>query len=514
MAKQKRFPNPLKSTPQTTRATHSQAPQAPQVHTSPQVSQAPQASQAPQLPPQSHASSLVPSQVHLTHQVLPRVHTSPQVPLQAHASSQVPTQVHLTSQSLPQAPTSSHSLPQAQNSTHSLFQTHHSEPSPIQSPTNSSPLNGTTPSESLEIPQQSQTSRQYVGRESVEYWTVESIDSQGATKKIKLKYWQVNDLPIGERVIVHFDDRYEAYGEAQGLLAGYCGTLATNSNLFPINFERWSGKLGMPKSYLDNCFETDLKPRFQFNTNEAMAKRYCKLSISKKWAAHRQILWTRFYDPSQSRDEIISNVPERCRKNRENRSKQVIPHTGGSKPLSRKRHEMEQIEVGLTQSNVDESEISPNDVVGRVFGPEHSGRVRSMGMGAAPTNTFRNNGVRLSNLSNSSTSASTSSSNFWHEKYMNLESQVQNNMAAFKAYIMMKEGKIPDQVADILGLSNLKISLILVKSYSCIENMVDEVKYMAADMSKNCSIDIVPSDVASEPNSPLIARGSCGGSNI
>ncbi|XP_058768158.1 uncharacterized protein LOC131641879 [Vicia villosa] len=323
-------------------------------------------------------------------------------------------------------------------------------------------------------------------------------DSQGATKKIKLKYWQVNDLPIGERVIVHFDDRYATYGEAQGLLVGYCGTLATNSNLFPINFERWSGKLGMPKSYFDNCFETDLKPRFQFNTNEAMAKRYCKLSISKKWAAHRQSLWTRFYDPSQSRDEIINNVPvgvdptqwahfvnyhlkpetmERCRKIRENRSKQVIPHTGGSKSLSRKRHEMEQIEVGLTQSNVDESEISPNDVVGRVFGPEHSGRVRSMGMGAAPTNTFRNNGVRLSNLSNSSTSASTSSSNFWQEKYMNLESQVQNNMTAFKAYIMMKEGKIPDQVADILGLSN-------------------------------------PSDVASEPNSPLIARGSCGGSNI
>ncbi|XP_058727562.1 uncharacterized protein LOC131599101 [Vicia villosa] len=100
-----------------------------------------------------------------------------------------------------------------------------------------------------------------------------------------------------------------------------------------------------------------------------------------------------------------------------------------------------------------------------------------MGMGADPTNTFRNNGVRISNLRNSSTSVAEPSSNFWQEKYMNLESQVQNNMAAFKAYIMMKEGKIPDQVADILGFSN-------------------------------------PSDIASEPNLPLIARGSCGGSNI
>ncbi|WJX29562.1 hypothetical protein P8452_18190 [Trifolium repens] len=65
---------------------------------------------------------------------------------------------------------------------------------------------------------------------------------------------------------------------------------------------------------------------------------------------------------------------------------------------------VEQIEVGLTQSNVDESVISPNDVVGRVLGPEHSGRVRCM--------------------------------------------------AAFKAYLMMKEGGIPQEVADILGLSN------------------------------------------------------------
>ncbi|XP_052728421.1 uncharacterized protein LOC128195229 [Vigna angularis] len=113
-----------------------------------------------------------------------------------------------------------------------------------------------------------------------------------------------------------------------------------------------------------------------------------------------------------------------CKKNRENRKKQVIPHTGGSKPISRRRHEMlldsgklpsrgmlyiethkkkdgsfvneaakaiaEQIEVGLSQSTTDESQVSPHDVVGRVLGPEHSGRVRCMGLGAAPTNSFRN----------------------------------------------------------------------------------------------------------------------------
>ncbi|CAJ2647705.1 unnamed protein product [Trifolium pratense] len=437
--------------------------------------------------------------------------TNPQAPAQVHTSPQaphVPSEIHTS----PQTPTSAHSLPQ----------THHVGHSPTQAPTYSSPLvegssyatlNDTTPvnsSSTYEIPQQSHTSRQCVGRESADCWTVEAIDPQGAIKRIKLKYWQVNDLPIGERVIVHFNDQGAAYGEAQGLLAGYCGTLATNPNLFPINYERWLGKLGMPKSYLDNCFEKNIEPRFQFRTTEALAKRYCKLSIAKKWAAHRQNLWTRFYDPSKTRDQITSNIPlgvdpiqwahfvdyrlkpetlERCRKNKENRSKQLIPHTGGSKPLSRKRHEMflqtgeqpcrgklfiethkkkdgsfvndaakdivEQIEVGLTQSSVHESEISPNDVLGKVLGPEHPGRVRCMGMGAAPTNTFKNNGVRLSILGNSLTAAATSSSNFWQEKYTHLESQVQNTMEAFKAYIIMKEGRIPDQVASIFGSSNL-----------------------------------------------------------
>jgi hypothetical protein len=37
---------------------------------------------------------------------------------------------------------------------------------------------------------------------------------------------------------------------------------------------------------------------------------------------------------------VIACWQECCNKNKEIRSKQVIPHTGGSKPLARKRHEM------------------------------------------------------------------------------------------------------------------------------------------------------------------------------
>ncbi|KAL2344023.1 hypothetical protein Fmac_005308 [Flemingia macrophylla] len=65
---------------------------------------------------------------------------------------------------------------------------------------------------------------------------------------------------------------------------------------------------------------------------------------------------------------------EICKKNKDNRNKQVIPHTGGSKPILRRRHEM------------------------------------------------------------------------WQQKYTNLESQVQTTLGALKAYMIMKEGKIPDEL--------------------------------------------------------------------
>ncbi|KOM25896.1 hypothetical protein LR48_Vigan205s003300 [Vigna angularis] len=101
----------------------------------------------------------------------------------------------------------------------------------------------------------------------------------------------------------------------------------------------------------------------------------------------------------------------------------------------------EQIEMGLSQSTTDESQVSPHDVVGRVLGLEHSRRLRCMGLGAAPTNSFKNTRIRLSDLSigSSGTATSSTSSNQWEQKYMNLESQVQTTLGALKAYMIMNE---------------------------------------------------------------------------
>ncbi|XP_025610863.1 uncharacterized protein [Arachis hypogaea] len=355
-------------------------------------------------------------------------------------------------------------------------------------------------------------------------WNMEIIDSTNMKKKAKIKVKDVCNLPRGDHVIVEVDEEGAAYGEAQGLLAGYCGILATNARIFPISFEKWSGQKngGMPKSFKDECFDTMIKPHFYFTSTEKIAYRYCIQSIAKKWATYRQRLWNEFYDPTMRREALVNNVPddvprdqwacfvnyrlkpstvELCMKNKENQSKQTIPHTCGSKSNSRRRHEMyletgkkpsrgmmyiethkrkdgsfvnnealtivEQIGLNMTQSNA-QFEVSPNDAVGKVLGPEHSGRVRCMGMGAAPTNTFRNVRSRLNRMTISTNSARSSSPTtvaILQEKINNLESDLHNSQQKvtslesklhqsfdmMKAYLMMKEGGIPEALVGFFS---------------------------------------------------------------
>ncbi|XLS78260.1 hypothetical protein HN51_062485 [Arachis hypogaea] len=178
-------------------------------------------------------------------------------------------------------------------------------------------------------------------------------------------------------------------------------------------------------------------------------------------------------------DEYIHMV-EMCKRNKEVRNKQKIPHIGGSKSISRKRHEIfletgqkisrgemyiethkkkdgsfmtdeardiaEQIEVFMAQNEKDEYGPSTNDAIDKVFGEEHSRRVRCMGMGATPTNTFRN-ANHPSQLANSSISMS-STTNYSKADFKHLESKFDKTLTAFKAYFLAKEGRIPTNDVD------------------------------------------------------------------
>ncbi|XP_070055969.1 uncharacterized protein [Nicotiana tomentosiformis] len=96
----------------------------------------------------------------------------------------------------------------------------------------------------------------------------------------------------------------------------------------------------------------------------------------------------------------------------------------------------ETIELAVSESKMDESEITPNDVVGKVLGKGHPGRVRCLGLGATPSNTFRETNFRLGNIRIVSNNVRCSSSGC-QEKYNQL-------MNTLKAYMIMKEGSIPE----------------------------------------------------------------------
>ncbi|WVZ15824.1 hypothetical protein V8G54_013390, partial [Vigna mungo] len=235
-------------------------------------------------------------------------------------------------------------------------------------------------------------------------------DIEGVIKKIKVKVKEVNNLTSGKRIIVEFDEIGMRLNEGQDVLAGYCGILATEDNLFLINFERWFGKTGMPNTYFLECF-----------------KEILSINIIMYFVEIGQLT---------SREKLYIETHKR---------------KDGSFVNDAAKDMAEQIEVGLTQSTTNESKVSPNDVVSKILGLEHSGRVRYMGLGAAPTNSFRNTRLRLSNPSLAShTIVSSSSSNQCQQKYNNLESQVQTTLSALKAYMIMKEEKILDELTSLI----------------------------------------------------------------
>nr|XP_033515549.1 uncharacterized protein LOC104110009 [Nicotiana tomentosiformis] len=86
-----------------------------------------------------------------------------------------------------------------------------------------------------------------------------SSDSEENRKRLKVKVRDVLNLSGEERIVLEFDYLDEPFGEAQGLLAGFCGILATDFSLFPILFEKWSD---LPISYFDHVFDLSVKQRF------------------------------------------------------------------------------------------------------------------------------------------------------------------------------------------------------------------------------------------------------------
>ncbi|KAL4306370.1 hypothetical protein AHAS_Ahas16G0171500 [Arachis hypogaea] len=292
------------------------------------------------------------------------------------------------------------------------------------------------------------------GRESKHYWTVDAIDEYGASTRLHLLVKDVHNLPEGLRIVVTFDKHHAAIGEAAGLLAG---------------------------------------ARFCFKVSDNLAKRFLLQSLGKKWREHRIKLWNDFYDPRLSKIEIINNAPEDiapdqwalfveyrlkpetqklCKRNQEIRQKQIIPHTSGAKSIARRRAELteetgkevsrvqmwdithkktdgsyvnekakeiaEKIEAHSSQQPMELTLNSPLDALGVVFGKEHPGRVRGLGMGAVPTIAFKNNTTRISQMNLGSSNDVGTSSTCGPNVQEELDT-VKAQLQALVSYIASKE---------------------------------------------------------------------------
>ncbi|QHO49543.1 uncharacterized protein DS421_1g14890 [Arachis hypogaea] len=95
---------------------------------------------------------------------------------------------------------------------------------------------------------------------------------------------------------------------------------------------------------------------------------------------------------------------------------------------------------------------SPVDALGVVFGKEHLGRIRGLGMGDVPTIAFKNNITRISQMNLGSSNDDGTSSTCGPNVQEELDT-VKAQLKVLVSYIASKEGsKIPIQLAGMFSI--------------------------------------------------------------
>ncbi|MED6199630.1 hypothetical protein PIB30_077722 [Stylosanthes scabra] len=334
-------------------------------------------------------------------------------------------------------------------------------PPTIQPSITSSTNSGTSSRTSSMAPtsfEDSSRARHKRGRESKRYWKVHAIDEYGVIIEEHLLAKDVHNLAEGLRIIVNFDEFHAAIREATGLHAGVCGQLASDCVAFQTSFEKWSS---IPDSFFQNQWNSFFSVRFCFKESDQLAKHFFLQSLSKKWREHRLKLWNEFHDPRLSKTQLIKNVAAdivadqwalyveyrlKLETQKDETGKKVsragiwgIAHKKKDRSyVNQQAKEItEKIEAHCTQQSVDSTINSPLDALGVVFGKEHPGRVRGLGMGVVPMD-FSD---ELSSSNDIGTSSTCSSS--VQDELNAIKAQLQ----ALASYIASKEGrKLPEHL--------------------------------------------------------------------
>nr|XP_025660942.1 uncharacterized protein LOC112756536 [Arachis hypogaea] len=178
------------------------------------------------------------------------------------------------------------------------------------------------------------------GRKITEFWDV------------KLSVKEAMKPPNGRKIVLRFNSALQPVGDEAGLLSGVMGLLGSDYTKFPICEKDWR-KVRTRNEVYNEC----VKEMFHFEEDSrGIIKRIIFKMLGRAWKETRKRLYHHCYDPELSLEENIKNrldgitadhwrwfldyhnskeTQEKCKKNAENRSKQLYTHVGGSKSLAR-----------------------------------------------------------------------------------------------------------------------------------------------------------------------------------
>ncbi|RYR54056.1 hypothetical protein Ahy_A06g029305 [Arachis hypogaea] len=79
------------------------------------------------------------------------------------------------------------------------------------------------------------------GRQTIEFWDVELIDSDGIVKQVKMNVREAMERSLnGSKVILRFNDKLQAVGDGAGMLSDILGVLGSDYSKFPICEKSWA----------------------------------------------------------------------------------------------------------------------------------------------------------------------------------------------------------------------------------------------------------------------------------
>ncbi|KAL2326176.1 hypothetical protein Fmac_025234 [Flemingia macrophylla] len=189
-------------------------------------------------------------------------------------------------------------------------------------------------------------------------WLVDVIDDEGIKCKIQLTVNDVWFLSSSEKILVNWNTEDQPIDNVEALLNRFLGRVAKNMNIFPISYQSWRK---IPKDYKEDVLKNTIQVKFEVDSDARV--KYIFKSLNTKWSEYRQQLWQQRDDGTRNRDDLTAMGPEGvnkdhwasfadyrlssrtkeiCKKNKDNRKRQTVPHTGGSKSIARKKDEMEQ----------------------------------------------------------------------------------------------------------------------------------------------------------------------------